>query len=90
MKDYPITSKNVNMMIGFSGDDHDYPDPPSIALVMTANDKVNYARYDKIRRKFIDDYEESYYDALRIVREEELSGKNSGDQAESLKCISPG
>jgi len=71
---YPLTLKNISLMIGFRNH-HDQPPPREyIALAYTHEGKIFYSHLDVpnfTSSKFCDDYRESFNDAVRIVMQQE-------------------
>ena len=66
---HPVTIKNLRYNIGFVTIDGSLQDPPNIAYVYLADEKICYCYYDSLFGKFInyDDVEEPYEQALEIV-----------------------
>jgi hypothetical protein len=74
LHDYPLTVKNISLMMGFR-DHRDQPPPREyIALSYTHQDKIFYSHLDApnfTSSKFCDRYRESFNDAVKIVMQQE-------------------
>lgn len=66
---HPITTKHLNFRIGFGDIEGQFAEPPYVAYVYLAQDKICYCFYDNLFGKFTeyDDIEESYEEALQLV-----------------------
>ncbi len=65
--EYPFTEKNIDFRLSFENN-LKYYDPPYIAFVFLVNNKIYYNYYDNQKKKFMDAHEETYQEALKIVR----------------------
>lgn len=71
---YPLTVKNVSLMIGFRNHQNKRPPKKHIALAYTHKDKIYYSHWDSTKlesSKFCDDFDESFNDAVKIVIQQE-------------------
>lgn len=74
LHDYPLTVKNVSLMIGFINHQNKRPPKEYIALAYTHKDIIYYSHWDSTQlesSKFCDDYQESFSDAVKIVMQKE-------------------
>jgi hypothetical protein len=70
LHDYPFTVENLRYGISFRDSNIRSLNPPYIAFVFTCNKDLHYKKNDPVTNQYVDDYEESYEEALAIVRGE--------------------
>lgn len=73
LHNYPLTVKNVSLMIGFRNHQNQRPPKEYIALAYTHENSIYYSRWEaKLESsKFCDRYRESFNDAVKIVMQQE-------------------
>ncbi len=69
---YPFNEKNIKLSLAFENKSK-YYDPPYIAFVFLVKNKIYYNYYDNQKKKFTDAHEETYQEALEIVRGTKLN-----------------
>ncbi|MBS0647823.1 MAG: hypothetical protein JSS10_01205 [Verrucomicrobia bacterium] len=74
LHNYPLTVKNVFLMISFRNRLNKRPPKEYIALAYTHQDQIYYSHWDSTKMeasKFCDDFRESFHDAVKIVMQQE-------------------
>lgn len=75
LQDYPFTSHNTEVGIGFLNSDGSYPRNEKIAYAFIHNNNVDYNVFNEGTGDLETIFQEKYEDALRIVRDEGQDGK---------------
>jgi hypothetical protein len=65
---YPFTEKGIALSISCDQEDRKRVSSKFVAMVFTANGNIYYSSYNHNKRKFHDLHEESYQEALKIVK----------------------
>ncbi len=68
LANYPFNEFNLGLDISFYESPGKRPQKPYVALVSLIKGKIFYFFYDNEKQKFVDDYSETYQEALQKVK----------------------
>lgn len=73
LHNFPVTIDNINLVINFSAQNHQFVSPPFVAYISAVKGKLDYAIDNKEANRLETIHVEPYEEAVRIVKEECLA-----------------
>lgn len=87
LSNFPFTGNNIEIMLSFKDEYGERVSPPSIAFVFVSKGIVYYSNYDN--EKFIDVFNETYEEALKIYQEQYRNFQNCSDNNSNTTNLDP-